>query len=88
VTAYRGREQRVKCYCAPQEMSGTVWGSGIYTDDSSVCHAALHAGVIDRNGGEVTLSTLPGRSSYAGSSRNGVRTQSYGRWQGSFRFVQ
>jgi uncharacterized caspase-like protein len=88
VTAFRGREQRVKCYCAPQEMSGTVWGSGIYTDDSSVCHAALHAGVIDRNGGEVTLSTLPGRSSYAGSSRNGVRTQSYGRWQGSFRFVQ
>jgi hypothetical protein len=85
---YRGSREVVTCVCRPEDMSGTVWGSGPYTDDSSICLAAVHAGVIGRSGGTVSFQAQPGRRSFSGSYRNGVETTSYGRWDGSFRFVR
>lgn len=69
--------------------SGTVWGSDIYTDDSSIARAAVHAGVL-KNGetGIVKIEMLAGRSSYTASTRNGVTTTKYGSWPGSYRFVK
>jgi uncharacterized caspase-like protein len=84
----RSVQGRLTCNCDSQNMSGTVWGSGTYTDDSSLCLAAVHAGIISFGGGPVTIVRTPGLGRYSGSSRNGVRTQSYGPWSGSFRFVQ
>jgi hypothetical protein len=65
--------------------SGPVWGSNPYTDDSAVCNAAIHAGVIGAEGGVVHLSPAPGQSSYRGSTRNGMSTSDYGAWERSFR---
>jgi hypothetical protein len=62
-----------------------VWGSGVYTDDSSVCTAAVHRGRITLSrGGTVTIEIRHGQSSYAASTRNGITTRSYGAWSGSF----
>lgn len=66
---------------------GSVWGTSVYTDDSSVCAAALHAGVIsDTKGGSVTVEMLPGRPAYSGTTSHGVISQSWGAWSCSFRF--
>jgi LCCL domain len=66
----------------------TVWGTDIYTDDSGVCTAAVHAGLIKlKTGGKVTIEMLDGQPSYRGSKRNGVTTNSYGVWGGSFFIV-
>ena len=71
--------------CAPGGPLGAVWGTDIYTDDSSICTAAVHAGLIDRAiGGTVVFEILPGQSSYAGSTRYGVTSMSFGAWPGSF----
>jgi hypothetical protein len=68
---------------------GTVWGTDIYTDDSSICTAAVHAGVISlAEGGLVSLEILAGKSSYKGTSRNDITTSSYGEWVGSYQFVE
>jgi hypothetical protein len=64
-----------------------VWGDGIYTDDSLVCEAGVHAGVIDRKGGWVFFELLPGQQSYASATRNGVASSSYAFHPGSYRFV-
>lgn len=73
--------------CPPGGTPGTVWGDGAYTADSSVCTAAVHAGEITiANGGRVTVEILPGRSSYSGSTRNGVTTRSYGSWSKTYVF--
>ena len=41
---------------------------GTYTDDSSVCSAAVHAGLITvATGGDVTIEIRPGAASYTGS---------------------
>jgi hypothetical protein len=64
-----------------------AWGSDVYTNDSTICTAAVHAGKITaERGGIVTIELQPGQESYHGSQRNGVSTQDYGRWGSSFRF--
>ena len=83
-TFARGQNGRsVTLVCPPGEPSN-AWGSKVYTDDSSVCTAALHAGAIDRRGGAITVTIQPGRSKYEGSSSNGVETHDYGAHDGSF----
>jgi hypothetical protein len=67
---------------------GSVWGTGTYTDDSSICTAAVHAGLITTaEGGEVTFRLVAGQESYQGSSANGVDSSDYGSWGASFEFV-
>ena len=65
---------------------GQVIGSGPYTDGSSICAAAIHAGVIRAaSGGLVTIELRPGEAHYAGSSSHYVQSESYDRfWSGSF----
>ena len=79
---------RVDYYCPPGSPAGRLWGTDLYTDDSSICTAAVHAGRIrPETGGAFTIEIRPGAGSYRGSSRYGVTSSSYGGWHGSFRFV-
>jgi hypothetical protein len=83
-TSYRGQNgTQVRCSCAAVS-GGTVWGTDLYTDDSNVCAAAVHAGAIPSTGGTVVVTIQPGQSSYTGTTRNGITTLSYGAWAGSF----
>ncbi|XP_078700188.1 uncharacterized protein LOC144926973 isoform X2 [Branchiostoma floridae x Branchiostoma belcheri] len=82
-----GESYTVNCPAGCAEMGGTVWGKGIYTDDSSICRAAIHDGRIPASGGEVTGYKIPGQASYQGSDQNGVQTLGYGSWSGSFAFT-
>ncbi len=63
-----------------------VIGSGPYTDDSSICSAAVHAGALhDGGGGDVTIEIRPGEAQYAGSERNTIHSSAYDHaWSGSF----
>ena len=70
------------------EAAGPLWGTDVYTDDSSICQAAVHAGAIPRSGGPVRVQAAPRQESYAGSERNGVTSQDYGAWEGSFGFAK
>ena len=74
--------------CPPANQTGTVWGTDVYTDDSSICEAAVHAGVIGRDGGTVHYERLGAQQSFRGSLRNGVQSLDYAAWPGSFRFVE
>ena len=71
--------------CSANGTFDSVWGTDVYTDDSSICTAAVHAGKITRTaGGTVTIEIRPGQSAYVGATRNGVTSSSYGSWDGSF----
>lgn len=85
---FRGRNQRIKVQCAANGTPRQIWGTFVYTDDSSICTAAVHAGVFTRSrGGWVTIIARPGRSSYQGTRRNGITSGSYGTFQGSFEIL-
>ncbi len=77
---------QITCTCAPGRLSGSVWGSDIYTQDSSVCAAAVHAGAIPASGGVVTAKAAAGCKAYHGSSRNGVASGDWGSYDASFYF--
>lgn len=86
---FRGQNDRVVALECPAGGSASgIWGTDTYTDDSSACTAAVHAGLITRAGGGRIFPVIrAGRSSYSGTTRNGITSTSYGTWHGSFGFL-
>ena len=74
-----------ECSCAGQG-TGTVWGTGIYTTDSPLCSAAIHAGAIAASGGNVKPRGAAGCGAYVGSEANGIKTSNWGGYGSSFYF--
>ena len=62
-----------------------VWGSDVYTDDSSLAAAAVHTGAL-RPGetGTVRVTILPGQASYEGSEKNGITSHPWVNFGGSY----
>jgi hypothetical protein len=85
---YRDQDgRRIAFLCPPDGEITSVWGTETYTDDSSVCSAAVHAGIINPiEGGRVVIEIAPGELTYEGTEANGVTSQDYGSWDGSFTF--
>lgn len=80
-------DRRLTFVCPAGGQLGKVQGTDVYTDGSSVCSAAVHAGLIDaENGGRVTIVIVKGMDFYEGSTRNGVSSGKFGVFGGSFRF--
>lgn len=74
--------------CPPDGRFLSIWGTDVYTSDSPVCTAAVHAGLLTfAAGGVVTIEIRPGQDSYLGSTRNGVTSSEYPSWPSSFAFV-
>jgi hypothetical protein len=79
------RVRNERHWCPPHGIAGSVWGTDVYTDDSSLCTAAVHMGLITLDeGGAFFVSNGPGRASYRGSERNGVSSNGFERFEGSF----
>jgi hypothetical protein len=82
--------ERFRFRCPPGKPGpGQVIGSGPYTDGSSICAAAVHAGVIRAaSGGLVTIELRPGQRHYVGSLSHYVQSEDYeGFWSGSFLII-
>ncbi len=74
--------------CPPGGKPYVIWGTDVYTDDSSVCTAAVHAGLITlADGGDVTIVMMAGQDSYLRSTRHGIQSLGYPAWHSSFAFV-
>ena len=82
--------ERFRFRCPPgKAVSGQVIGSGPYTDGSSICAAAVHAGAIRAaSGGFVTIEVRPGEAHYDATFMHYVQSEAYDRfWSGSFLVV-
>ena len=76
---YDKNGQRFVYTCPPNGAPSIIFGTDIYTDDSPICPAAVHAGLITfASGGTVTVEVRrPGVNRYTASSRNGVTSRGY-----------
>lgn len=90
MTTYRGKTGNIYSFRITGKNSGRIWGGDgkVYTDDSELATAAVHAGVL-RNGetGVVTVMIVDGRSNFPSITRNGVTSIKYGQWPGCFKFI-
>jgi hypothetical protein len=68
------------------EAAGPLWGTGVYTGDSAVAVAAVHAGLVKPGESAILKVTveqpLP---RYAGSLQNGVTSHEFGPYGTAFR---
>jgi len=68
------------------EAAGSLWGTDIYTGDSALAVAAVHAGLVKI--GETAVVRViveQPRSQYQGSVRNGVTSHEYGQYGTAYR---
>ncbi len=70
--------------CPPGCSNGPIWGTIIYSDDSAICSAAIHAGHLKSEGGKVGVLIQGSQPRFLSSARNGIKSSSYGAWTRSF----
>lgn len=72
-------------YCPAGCGSASIWGTDLYADDSSICTAAIHAGVIQSGEGGLVSVIIGGEAKdFAGSSRFGITSARWRAWPRSF----
>jgi hypothetical protein len=69
--------------------SGNLWGTDVYTGDSLLAAAAVHAGLL-RSGqmGVVQVEIVMPPPQFQGSSRNGITSFPYGLYPGAYRLIR
>ena len=84
----RGKVGEEYGYKITGSTEGTVWGDGIYTDDSNIAKAAVLEGKckIGENC-TVYIKIIESKSSYGSCTKNGISTSSWGHWDGSYIFI-
>lgn len=86
LTGYRGRNGQVFYFRVTGTTTGSIYGTDIYTDDSSLATAAVHAGVLTSGQtGVVKVTILAGQQAYPSSTRNGITSSRWDQWHGSFK---
>ncbi len=70
---------------APGQQRGSVWGSNVYTLDSSLALAAVHSGAVAPGQTKVVSVTILGpQNAFVGSNRNGIVSSNWGQYPGAF----
>jgi hypothetical protein len=64
-----------------------IRGTDVYTADSGICRAGVHAGAIPPTGGMVTVRLEPGRPAYRGSTRHLIESTDCGTYELSFAVI-
>ena len=65
---------------------GTVWGTDVYTGDSALSTAAVHAGLVQPGGTAVVkVTVVQPLGQYQGSVRNGVTSRDFGQFGTAYR---
>ena len=87
MTAFRGKNGTSYLFYVTGTKDGRFWGgqNNIYTDDSPLNVAAVHAGLV--RPGEtkaIKVTVMAGQSNYPSITRNGVTSIKYGSYDGSY----
>ena len=70
-----------------RDSDDAINGTGIYPSTSPICVAAVHAGAVGPEGGQIKLQLNPGIEQYTGSKSNGIESGNFPQTQRSIVFV-
>ena len=91
MSAFTGKYDIIFIFRVTGSKEGAIWGGkdGVYTTDSEIATAAVHAGVLKLGQtGLVRIKMLPGRSSYPEFTSNGITSHGFDEWDGSYQFIK
>jgi serine/threonine protein kinase len=84
--SYRGKRNQSFFFEVTGKSLGSIYGTDVYTDDSTLATAVVHAGLLrDGERGYVKVTILPGQERYEASTRHGITSHPYDAWSGSYR---
>lgn len=70
-------------------LSGNVWGTDVYTSDSSLAAVAVHAGILrPGQSGVVKVTILTPPAVFTGSTRHGVASSAYPGYPGAYKVAR
>lgn len=70
------------------EAAGTCWGTDVYTGDSQIAMAAVHAGVVKpEHEAIVKITVVAPPVQFQGSARHGVTSHDFGRFGSAYRLT-
>lgn len=81
-----GKQFKFICPGGCEKKPGNIVGFMVYYVDSAVCKAAIHAGVITSEGGEVVLEIANGLETYEALQNNGIQSLNFEFGTSSFFF--
>ncbi|NOQ64132.1 MAG: hypothetical protein GQ582_06430 [Methyloprofundus sp.] len=85
ITQYRDQIGAVYYFYVTGQETGGIWGTGIYTDDTEIAVAAVHAGLLAADQvGVIKVTIQAGQTSYSGSTAHNVTSANYNSWEGSY----
>jgi hypothetical protein len=85
---YRDRIGKILAFRVTGQNVGTVWGSDIYTSDSSLATAAVHAGALKLGQtGIVRVKIVPAPATFSSSARNGILSHPWSGHLGAFQVM-
>jgi hypothetical protein len=86
LTAFRGQVGKTFLFEVTGTTDRAIAGTDIYSDDSALSTAAVHAGVLVNGQKDVVRVTiLAGQDSYTGTLRNGITSGQSGAFPGSYK---
>ena len=88
--SFRGKNGTSYVFYVTGTKEGRFWGgqNNVYTDDSNIATAVVHAGILRAGqSGNVVIKVMSGQASYPSLSRNGVKSISYGKYDGSYQII-
>ncbi|HQR05346.1 MAG TPA: sigma-70 family RNA polymerase sigma factor [Gemmatales bacterium] len=86
VAQFRGQTGKSIIFSVRGQTEGSVWGDGIYTDDSDLATAAVHAGLLQPGQtGLIKVTIMPGRETYTSATHHGVTSAGFQVFPGSMR---
>jgi hypothetical protein len=84
LVAYRDQIGKALYFQVTGRTNGALWGSDLYTDDSNLGTAAVHAGVLkDGQKGIVKVTMVKYEGVFDSSTRNGVTSSAFGLYPGN-----
>jgi LCCL domain len=83
---YQGQVGKVFHFKVTGANSGSIYGTDLYTTDSHLATAAVHAGVLKLGQtGTVKVTIVEGQNGYTQTTRNGITSNSWGQYGGSYK---
>jgi hypothetical protein len=88
LTGVRDQVGKTFAYKVTGRIDSVVWGTGVYTTDSTLATAAVHAGALkDGQTGIVRVTIIAPPPAFAGSTQNGVTSWVYGAYPAAYQVI-
>lgn len=83
---YNNRIGQTFTFKVTGQVGGSVWGTDLYTTDSSLAAVVVHTGLVKPGEtGVVKVSIVPSPPAFVGSTRNGVTSSAYNQYPAAYR---